>query len=247
MLRPSTELPIQSTPDLPRGDDAETLHEAARQSIRTRIRRATQPLIIEPPLPDQGGQSLTADDIVAEGTPEVAPIPAAPIELPAPYEPGARNDEDLHEGARKRIRKITQPIEVPLPATTSARYVAAEPEAGPERKPRRIVRGALFFAGMLLIAGILNYRTFEAAFNYRDLSEKEIRALAPELGGGYIVNNQGGAQFVGYLLRDNTQTSAERASVLAGQLLDRLSDKGVRKVLLLDRDNIPVAVKARSQ
>jgi len=246
MLRPSTEESAAQALPVPSGDDAETLHEAARESIRTRIRRATQPLVIGPPIPRPEGEAAPSEGFAVEGVPEVAPVPSAPIELPAPYEPEVEESEDIHDAARKRIRRITQPIEVPLPQTTSASY-APDAQGNQEVEAPRSKRGwyVLFLVALLAVAGVLNYRTFQAAFNYEELTPQQIRTLAPELEGGYVVRHKDGAQFVGHLVREKKQTSDLRADALASQLLMKLSDRGVRKVILLDRNNFPVAIKSR--
>lgn len=225
----------------PPTDDVEQLHESARERIRTILKR-TQPIAIDPAHAELGppaGESV----LVA---PEVAPIPSARQELPSAYESDGADDEiDLHSDARKRIRKITQPVELPLPTSTASTRSPTEadsPRSVSKRGLRQPLQLAGFVVGLLLVAGLLNLNLIASALNYNDLGPKQIRALAPELGGGYIVKHATGSQFIGYLLREAGQTSQNNASALAGQLLERLKDRGVSQVVLLDRDNIPVAV-----
>ncbi len=201
MLSAHSETGTSTTTPLPSSEDVEQLHESARERIRTILKR-TQPIVVDPALADAAPPGVESEVTVA---PEVAPIPAAPRELPSPYESDAADEEvDLHESARKRIRKITQPVEVPLPVATPQ---APRPEtaraAGPRisfRRPLHIA-GALF--GLLLLAGILNWKLIASAFNYDDFATNQIRQLSPELGGGYVVRNPDGGQFIGYLLRDS--------------------------------------------
>jgi len=251
MLRVTTEVPATPAVPVPSTDDVEKMHESARERIRTILRRSTQQVEIVPMASAPEPTALVDVDLSPEVA-EVAPIPSALRELPAPYESDQADEEiDLHESARKRIRKITQPIEVPLPTTTSASYAPdAEAASAPAEEPaRQRNRKRLYAAGfgvaMIALAGLLNLRLITSAFNYDDLGPQQIRKLAPELGGGYIIKGAQGGQFIGYLLRESTQTSHERASVLASQILERLKDRGVREVVLLDRDNIPVAVIKR--
>jgi hypothetical protein len=254
MLRASTEeTPIVPPPLI--GDDMEQLHESARERIRDRLRRATNPVVTEetlaPATADEPAVILDTASAAGEA-PDVAPIPSVPLELPAPYESDQADEPmDLHEAARKRIRKITQPIELPLPSTRSTSYAAENDDAAPaparDFAPlRRRMVWAGFAVALMGLAALLNASLIASAFNYDDLGEKQIRALAPELGGGYIIKSQHGRQFIGYLVREAGQTSTDRAGALAGRLLERLHDQGVSQVVLLDRDNIPVAVKGKN-
>jgi hypothetical protein len=238
-------LSVRSEPDtpvtapVPSADDVEQLHESARERIRTILKR-TQPILVNPALADLGPPESATD----AAAPEVAPIPSAPRELPSPYESDAADEEiDLHESARKRIRKITQPVDLPLP-TAAARPADAE---GPravkaDRSLRRPLQIAGFVAGLAVVAAVLNLKLIASALNYDELDASQIRQLAPELGGGYIVKHATGGQFIGYIVRGAGQTSHAGAGALATRLLERLKGHGVQQVVLLDRDNIPVAV-----
>ena len=240
--RERTTLPV-----VPSVDDVDQLHESARERIRTILKR-TQPIAVDPATAELGPPAGdTAMDAVGVG-PEVAPIPSALRELPSPYESDGADDAiDLHDAARKRIRKITQPVELPLQpsAARPTTEVAETRAAAPKRSLRGPLQLAGFVVGILLVAGLLNLRMLASALNYDDLGPEQIRALAPELGGGYIIKHASGGQFIGYLVREAGQTSQDNANALAGQLLERLKGRGVRQVVLLDRDNIPVAVMRR--
>jgi hypothetical protein len=169
----------------------------------------------------------------------------------------ASNEEDLCRAAERAHRSTREVLGRLLPPTAE--------EAAAERASRADEFAALEGAPCLAAALMASPRARKVAvvallgtvalasaayavfvrptLNYTTLDTKKIRKLWPEFTGGYVAQRPtGGRLFVAYLARQDQEAPTALVARMSQKVLDEMGPQGVREVLILDRNNVPIGM-----
>ena len=172
----------------------------------------------------------------------------------------ATNDEALCRAAEQAHRSTREVLERLLPST--AEEVAAEREARdsefaqltqatgsstPWSSVFASSRGRVAATVALLVIVAIGAGAYggllRPTFNYETLTQEQVRALWPELLGGYVVARPGGKRlFIGYLARQDRQAPTAMVAQVSQKVLHEMGPRGVGEVLILDRNNVPIGL-----
>jgi len=109
--------------------------------------------------------------------------------------------------------------------------------------PSRARAMAMIGLMVLVAVGAGGYAAFlRPSMNYTSLTSEQVRAIWPELTGGYVVDREEGQLFVGYLVRQDQQAPTSLVANMSERILDELGPLGVTEVLILDRNAVPIGL-----